>query len=90
MEHRLTAYLFRFYTKHKLHTEVNKESKMKAILNIATVNKFPITMIQHRDTQIKSGWAGGGGEAGHPPKTWGKTMQTVLFCTVKDHQFKNK
>ena len=54
MRHRLAACLFKFYRKRDLHKEVNKQPKIKTILNIAAVNIFPISMIQHQERQIKS------------------------------------
>jgi len=54
MGHRLAACLFKFYGKHDLHEEVNKQTKIKTILNIVTVSIFPISMIQQKERQIKS------------------------------------
>jgi hypothetical protein len=33
--------------------EVNKKTKIKAVLNVATVSNFPISMIQHQGTQVR-------------------------------------
>jgi hypothetical protein len=66
--------------------EVNTKTKIKAVLNVATVSNFQISMIQHHGRQSQK-------KVGQPPTKnlrQNNVDHVVLYIQWKMYQFKNK